>query len=544
MGSFATYRKVFANRALARLMIGEFVSSIGDWLYLVALLVYVYRSGASPLVLGVVGAARIVPYILLSVPAGIAADRFDRRLILLVTDVARGVIMLVLAYLVWVEAPVVTVVAMSIIATCFSAFFSPAIGSLIPSLVADERELGPANATWASLDNLAFIIGPAVAALLLSFGSLPIAFLLNAVSFSVIAGVLWRLPVPPRTRPQKGSSEEAPSGEVKSAVRGVARPLSGLAIINLVDGFVSGGLAVLTVVIAVEVLGTGEASTGWLNAAIGLGGLLGAIVAGPLTVRRNLLLPMLAGGITLGVGLILIGQGVVLIFTMAAFVIATAGMLLLEIVVTTIFQRTVPDAIRGRTIGAMDTITVSTYALGAFLAPILADQFSPVAVLLVFGVAMAVATVLGSALVGQTAAPPPLIDGADRFMRLPLFNGLAPASLENAARHLVRIPIAAGEVVVRQGDPADRFYHILDGRLAVTQVDAAGELRRLRTLVPDDLFGEIGLLRKVPRTATVTAETDGELLALYGDRFLDLVNAGPGLTSRLLDMHRGAQSGN
>jgi CRP-like cAMP-binding protein len=99
-------------------------------------------------------------------------------------------------------------------------------------------------------------------------------------------------------------------------------------------------------------------------------------------------------------------------------------------------------------------------------------------------------------------------------------------------------------VVVRQGDPADRFYHILDGRLAVTQVDAAGELRRLRTLVPDDLFGEIGLLRKVPRTATVTAETDGELLALYGDRFLELVNAGPGLTSRLLDMHRGAQSGN
>ena len=544
MGSFATYRKVFANRALARLMIGEFVSSIGDWLYLVALLVYVYRTGASPLVLGVVGAARIVPYILLSVPAGIAADRFDRRLILLVTDIARGVIMLVLAYLVWVEAPVVTVVAMSIVATCFSAFFSPAIGSLIPSLVADERELGPANATWASLDNLAFIIGPAVAALLLSFGSLPIAFILNAVSFSVIAGVLWRLPVPPRIRAQTSSSSEAPQGEIKTAVRGVARPLSGLAIINLVDGFVSGGLAVLTVVIAVEVLGTGEASTGWLNAAIGLGGLLGAIVAGPLTVRRNLLLPMLAGGITLGVGLILIGQGVVLIFTMAAFVIATAGMLLLEIVVTTIFQRTVPDAIRGRTIGAMDTITVSTYALGAFLAPILADQFTPVPVLLAFGVAMAVATVLGTALVGQTAAPPPLIDGADRFMRLPLFNGLAPASLESAARHLVRVPITAGEVVVRQGEPADRFYHVLDGRLAVSQVDAAGELRRLRTLVPDDLFGEIGLLRKVPRTATVTAETDGELLALYGDRFLDLVNAGPGLTSRLLDMHRGAQSGN
>jgi hypothetical protein len=191
----------------------------------------------------------------------------------------------------------------------------------------------------------------------------------------------------------------------------------------------------------------------------------------------------------------------------------------------------------------MDTITVSTYALGAFLAPILAEAFTPVVVLLVFGVAMAVATVLGSALVGRTAAPPTLPEGADRFMRLPLFNGLAPASLENAAGHLVRIPITAGEVVIRQGEPADRFYHVLDGRLAVTQVDATGEERKLRTLVPDDLFGEIGLLRRVPRTATVTAETDGELLALYGDRFLELVNSGPGLTSRLLDMHRGAQAG-
>ena len=90
MGSLASYRRVFANPALARLFIGEFVSSIGDWLYLVALLVVVYNAGASPVVLGVVGAARIVPYILLSVPAGIAADRFDRRMILIGTDLARG----------------------------------------------------------------------------------------------------------------------------------------------------------------------------------------------------------------------------------------------------------------------------------------------------------------------------------------------------------------------------------------------------------------------------------------------------------------------
>ncbi len=136
------------------------------------------------------------------------------------------------------------------------------------------------------------------------------------------------------------------------------RPLSGLGLINLVDGFVSGGLAVLTVVIAIEVLGAGDAGTGWLNAAIGLGGLIGALLAGPMTLGRRLDLPLAVGGVTLGVGIILVGQSEVLLAAIAAIAVATAGMLVLEVVATTIFQREVPDAIRGRTIGAMDTVTV------------------------------------------------------------------------------------------------------------------------------------------------------------------------------------------
>ena len=97
MSVLAAYRQVLSNRHLARLMFGEFVSSIGDWLYLVALLIVIYERADDPVVLGIVGAARVLPYIVLSVPAGIAADRFDRRMILLVTDLARGAVMLVMA---------------------------------------------------------------------------------------------------------------------------------------------------------------------------------------------------------------------------------------------------------------------------------------------------------------------------------------------------------------------------------------------------------------------------------------------------------------
>jgi MFS family permease len=543
MGSLASYRRVFANPALARLLVGEFVSSIGDWLYLVALLVVVYNSGASPVVLGIVGAARIVPYILLSVPAGIVADRYDRRLILIVTDLGRGAIMLALTALTLVEGPILVVVGLSLLAACFSAFFSPAIGSLIPNLVTDERELGPANAAWSSLDNLAFIIGPAVAAILIAVGSIPLAFFLNAVTFVVIAAVLWRLPADPgRTAPARTADGEPSAVGLRESLRPVLRPLSGLGVINLVDGFVSGGLAVLTVVIAVEVLGAGDAGTGWLNAAIGLGGLIGAVIAGPMTLRRRLEIPLAVGGVTLGVGVILVGQSTVLLAAIAAMAVATAGMLLLEVVATTIFQRAVPDSIRGRTIGAMDTLTVTAYALGAFLAPILAAATSPVVVLLGFGVGMVAATLIGTALVGRSGASG-MDPAAERFVRLPLFDGLAPAALEQAARHLNRLRMTTGQVVVRQGDPADRFFHILDGTFEVTQSkDPGGAPRFLRTLGPDDVFGEIGLLRRVPRTATVTAATDGTLLALDGGRFLELVGAGPGLTSRLLDVHRGASA--
>ena len=104
-GSAPTSSSSAATRRWRGCSTGEFISGIGDWLYLVAILVVVYAESNSPVLLGIVGAARILPYVLLSVPAGIVADRFDRRMVLLVTDVARGLLMLVLAAAVMLDAP-------------------------------------------------------------------------------------------------------------------------------------------------------------------------------------------------------------------------------------------------------------------------------------------------------------------------------------------------------------------------------------------------------------------------------------------------------
>ena len=552
-----TYRALLGNRLLTRLLAGEFVSAVGDWLYLVALLILVYeRPDASPLLLGVVGAARVLPYVFLSVPAGIVADRYDRRLVLLVTDLARGVIMLLMAALVAADGPLLAIVALAIVATCFSAFFGPAIGAYLPRLVRNETELGPANSAWASLDSLAFAVGPAIGgAIILATGGLTLAFLLNAASFGVVALILWRLPsggspVPPlaaasaegATSPADAPTAPAVAGP--GTFRGVLRPLAGLGVISAVSGFVFGGLGVLTVVIATDILREGAAGTGALNAAIGVGGMVGALAAGVLVLRRRLAVPLVAGGLAMVAGIAALGLTSSLALAAVALAAACLGSSIVDIVSLTLLQRLVPDAARGRAIGVIETTSVAAYAAGSLVLPIAA---APLGLPLLLGgcaVACLASVAAGVVILGEGAGRESTISpAAAQFVALPVFAGLSPARLEAAAMRLLPEHVAAGTVVIRQGAPADRLYFIVAGECAVSQTPSAGgPPQHLRTMGPDALFGEIGLLTGAPRSATVTATTDTDLLSLDGPDFLALVGSGPGLTSRLLDVHRGASA--
>ena len=529
------------NPALARLLAGEFISGIGDWLYLVAILVVVYADSNSPVLLGIVGAARILPYVLLSVPAGIAADRFDRRTVLLVTDLARGVLMVVLALAVIADAPTIVIVAVSILAACFSTFFGPAIAALLPMLV-DERDLGPANSAWATLDNVAFIVGPALAGLLLATGSLEVAFLLNALSFGVVALVLWRLPVPAAAA--EASDGEHPQGSEgqQRGWRDLVRPLAGPFLLDSTTSIVGGGLGVLIVIISVDQLGAGEAGTGYLNAATGVGGVIAGVVGGALLARR-LGVPLLLGGAAGGIGLAWLALAGDLLVAMVAIGVATAGLLLLDVVNTTLIQRIVPDAVRGRAMGVLQTTSAVLYSLGSLAIPILASSAGVAPVLIGCAVITAIGVAGALILTDGRADAEPIDPERMRLLEHPIFAGLPASRLEAAARRLVDVPMAPGDVIVRQGDRADRFYLIAEGSVRVTQkAEAGGDEAHLRDLHAGDVFGEIGLLKGSSRTATVTATTPGRLLGLDADAFHDLVGSGPGLSTRLLDLYRGAIS--
>ena len=558
MGSLRVYRSLLANRPLVRLLLGEFVSGIGDWLYIVAIFVVIYNESGDPALVGAFGAVRMLPYVLLSIPAGIVADRFERRFVLLVSDLVRGSIMVILAVLVSSQAPALVIAIFAILAAAGSTFFYPAMGAYLPSLVEDERQLGPANSAWATLGNISFILGPAIGGLLLVTGNLALPFILNAISFVFIAWILWRLPHSSRaTRAASAAAARndaaaepgaapVPDAAAPPAPRLPFRPLGGLVVALLMAGFLDGGYQSMTIVLARDVLHSGAEANGYLNAAIGVGGLLGGLGAGVLILRRRLGLPLVLGAAVMGIGTLAIGLTSELGLALVAIGVGSAGALMVAVITTTQFQRLLPNELLGRGVGVLTAVQTLVGSAGAFLVPALIGSVGAFPPLAGAGIATIVLTTVGSVLIGSAAdrAPTPYEAILERIAKLDLFTGVPKARLEAAMHKLKEVPIAAGQAAVSQGEAADRFYIIASGTFTVTQMQESGTAPRvLRQLGPDMVFGELGLLNSAPRSATVTADTDGVLLALSARDFLTLVGASGTLQGRLLGLYVGAGSG-
>jgi MFS family permease len=288
------------------------------------------------------------------------------------------------------------------------------------------------------------------------------------------------------------------------------------------------------------VLQAGEAATGYLNAAIGLGGILASLIAGVLTLRRltwPLLVASIAGGVTMG---LLAFSGSVAV-AMLLLAIWSGALLILDVANTTLVQRLASDATRGRAMGVLQSTGTVFFAAGSFLGPVVADAAGMGVALGAAGVALVALAVAAVAMMARTGVlEAPSVDAVRRrLLGAPVFAGLPPNRLEAIARQLRPRDVAAGEVIITEGERADSFFLVESGSYVVTQ--GTGEtLVTLRTLGTEDVFGERGLLGNGIRTASVTAVEPGRLWSLEADAFLELVQAGPGLGSRLGDLYRGA----
>ncbi len=232
---------------------------------------------------------------------------------------------------------------------------------------------------------------------------------------------------------------------------------------------------------------------------------------------------------------------------LVAFAVFEVGAMLAEVASMTILQRVIPDAVRGRALGMIATVSTLANAAGSLVIPIGASVFGIETVLVACGVVSLVGIAVAALLIGPAGDRGPaaeIVGVAARAAALPVFGGVPEASLIAAFSRAAELRVPGGTVVIRQGDPADRFYVILEGAFTVDQsARSDAPPVRLRTMGADEVFGEIGLLTGVPRTATVTAEGDGRLLALEARDFLELVTTGAELGPRLLALHRGGALG-
>jgi MFS family permease len=515
------FAAVFRNPNLRRLELAWAGSTIGSWSYGIALAVFAYQAGGAAAV-GLAGLIRILPSALASPFAAVLADRFPRRQVMVVADVVRAAALIFAGLAVALELAAGLVYGLSAVVALASATFRPAKAAVLPSLATSPGELTAANVASSTIESVGIFLGPALGGILLASTSTPIVFLVAAGTLIWSAVLVGRIRSEaaaerPTARPG-GLGSELFAGFRAVGLDGRLRLLVGLfSAQTLVDGM----LNVLLVVVALELVATGEAGVGYLNSAVGVGGLLGALVALGLASRR--LAPAFALGLLLwGLPVALIGVWPNPWLALLLLGVVGVGNTLVDVAGDTLLQRAVADEVLARAFGALESLLLGTLALGAVVAPPLIAKLGIRPALLTTGLLLPVLALLTwRRLVAIDAAARPPERQLVLLRTVPIFAPLPAPILDGLASHLVGLRVPAGTKLFQQGDPGDRFYIIAAGEADVAVDD------QHKTLGSGDYFGEIALLRDLPRTATVTAHTGLELYALGRDEFVAAVSGYP-----------------
>ena len=511
-----SFGQVFRNPNIRRIEGAWAASILAHWSYGIALAVFAYRDGGAAAV-GLVGLVRFLPSAAASPFAAVLGDRYRRERVIVAAELSRAVLLAITTVIVITDGPSALVYVLAgLVAVAYSAV-RPAQAALLPTVARTPQELTAANVTSSTIESLGIFGGPAVGGVLLAvtgeevvFGAAAAAFLLSALLVSRV-----RVETQPEPRERRG-------GVFHEFIAGVAilfreRGLRVLVALLVAQTLVAGMLNVLIVVTALRLLDMGEQGVGFLNSAVGIGGLIGAVVSAALIARR-LSSNFLIGIALWGIPIALIGVFPEPAPTLLFLAVVGLGNTLVDVSAFTLLQRAVPDDVLARAFGAVQSLWVAAIGIGSILAPALIAGVGIRGALLITGALLPVlALVLRHRLAQLDAAPVPerelgLLRGINLFAPLP------QPTLESLAVALTPVRLRPGEEIFRQGDIGDHFYIVADGELEIV-VD--GEIARVNG--PGDYFGEIALLRDVPRTATVRARSDAELLTLDRDDFIAAV---------------------
>jgi hypothetical protein len=476
-------------------------------------LVVAYDAGGAAAT-GLLGVASFVAPTVVSPFAGIPAARWRPERVLATVTALRVLAVALTVGLIAFDGPFVLLVPLVLVESGAGAIGRSLQIGLQPLLARSPAELVAANVAAGTAEGLGTFAGPALSGVLLTLvgplGSYLGVLALYALAVAALAG----MQVPPTRRGRVPSVRR----ELVAGIRAVGRTPSTLLVLSGLDiqAGVRGALLVLTVVAAIELFGMGDAGVGALNAAFGAGGVAGAIGAVTLAGQARLA-PWFAVALA-GWGLPIVFLGLITSPALAIglMLIIGASNAILDVAGFTLLQRTTPNADRIAVMGLLISIAGATMAIGGFVAPILVDRLGIEGALVATGLVLPILAVVTWPGV-RNADRAAVVDTArvTRIRADPLFAPLSMAVIEQLSDQLVPTSFEPGDALIEEGDAGDRYYLIQRGRVVVTQ---GGQ--PVREQGPGDSFGEIALLRDVPRTASVRALEPVETLTLSRDDFL------------------------
>lgn len=514
--SFGSLGRVFRNPGLRRLELALLGSTMGHWTYVVGLTVYAYDQGGTTAV-GVISVLRLLPAAVASPFLATLADRYPRARVMITADAIRAGLMVIAALVIATEGPSLIVYAVVILTGLVGVVFRPAQAALLPGLAANPGELSAANVAASTLEAIATFAGPAIGGIILALWNVEAVFGLNALWFLSSAAILLglRAPAPADAPLDEHGNRPGFRSEFSKGLRAVAsdRDVATVTALYAAQAFVAGTLNVLIVLVALELVDAGEAGVGYLNAAVGIGGFVGGFAALVLATRGRLAADFGFGVILFGVPFVLVGAFVSFPIALIAFAVVGIGNSIADIAALTLFQRIVADQVLGRVLGVLEGILLGAIGLGGLAAPLCIALFGARASLFAAGLLLPTAAILAArrlASIDRTTTAP---SSVGLLRGVPLLGVLPEPVLEFLAASSTRIELDAGEVILREGESGDRFYVIERG-----EVEILG-----RSFGPGEAFGEIALLRDIPRTATATALTAVSLVALERESFVPAV---------------------
>ena len=532
------YREALAsvtrNRNLRVAQLSSFAAWTGEFLFITSTTVYAFeRDGAAGA--GLIGFLRVLPSAVVLPFVGALGDRISRRTLLIGTTIARS---LTAGGAAIAAAADQTVLAYTLVtlSTVSHAGFRPTLAALTPSLCTSPNELASSNAVRSVLDGLAALVGPLAAAALLAVFGPSVAFAAVGLlsTLSLLLAIALRFEPAPATGHDPVSQQRGVFAEMWDGLQALRRSRHGSIVIGLgiAQCVVRGALTVFAVIVAVKLTGLGQAGVGVLWAAFGVGGLVAAFASLGAAGSTRL-------GTVFGVGVAMWGVPVVVCglvahsyVAVAAFTIIGAANAFVDVSAFTLLQRVVPHRMLARVLALAEALFALGTAIGSLVVPPVDAALGHEGALIATGCLLPVAV----------AVSYPLLRDIDLHIRVStdritllrkvgMLRLLPVPAIESLASNVRSVHVPAGTDVVRKGETGDAFYVIEAGQLTVLD-----DGRGIRTLGPGDGFGEIALMRAVPRTVTVRATEDVKLAVVSAAQFLSAVTGFSAAASSAADV--------